>query len=48
MNVIVEDFSVFAQYPVDKTLTGKLRVRNLGVSLLCCPSILSCYILAIT
>ena len=34
MNVIVEDFSVFAQYPVDKTLTGKLRVRNLGVSLL--------------
>ena len=34
---------VFAQYPVYKTLTGKLRVRNLGVSLLCCPSILSSY-----
>ena len=47
MNVIVEDFSVFAQYHVYKTLTGKLRVRNLGVSLLCCHSILSCYILAI-
>jgi hypothetical protein len=31
-------FFVFTQYPVNKTLAGKLRVRNLGVSLLWCPS----------
>ena len=29
---------------VDKTLTGKLRIRNFGVSLLCCPSILISYL----
>ena len=34
---------VSIQYPGDKTLTGKLQIWNLGVSLLFFPKILSDY-----
>ncbi len=37
----IKDVSI--QYPGDKTLTGKLQIWNLGVSLLFFPRILSDY-----